>query len=382
MAEKSADGDKRFSLKDALFNKAKVAYLAALLREANEDFDESGFVKHTMKGFLALELKARIAKIADSLETFLDSDYRKATDHIVASLPPPLDPTKSDDDFGDFIFAPLGEFVVRRGLSRKHLKRSLRTLKAITQRFSMEDAIRAFINQFPEETLAELEKWSADSNYHVRRLVSEGTRPILPWSKRLTIDQLTPLSLLDGLHADTTRYVTRSVANHLNDISKSDSHAVLSRLKQWKQLGQQGPAELAWMSRHALRTLVKKGDAEALKFLGFRSAPRITIDSFSLRSTEVRPGETIEFDVTISASRRELLLIDYVVDFVKANGTLSPKVHKFKQMTIDAGQTVSLSKRHVLRANATTFTLYPGVHRVTLQINGTQLASQTFELVV
>ncbi len=377
-----AQDEKRYSLKDELFNKSKVVYLSKLLSSADTKFDAERFVRTTMKGFLPLELKARIGKIADALEQFLDTDFRKASEHLIASLPPPLDPTRRDGDFGDFIFAPYGEYIVRRGLSRNHLKRSLKTLREITQRFSMEDAIRAFINEFPDETLAQLEKWSTDSNYHVRRLVSEGTRPILPWSKRLTIDTMVPLPLLDTLHADPTRYVTRSVANHLNDVSKSDSRAVLKRLRKWNKEAKQDPEELAWMSRHALRTLVKQGDPVALKFLGFRENPRISVDRFALRSTEVRPGEAIEFDLTISATREESLMIDYVVDFVKAGGKISPKVHKLKQVTIGAGETVSLSKRHTLRANATTYKLYPGSHKVTLQINGSALDSQSFELLV
>ena len=107
-----------------------------------------------------LELKQRIAHIATILEGFLDPDFRVAARQITTALPPPLDPTKTDDDFGDFIFAPLGEYVVRHGMERKCLKTSLKTLKALTQRFSMEDAIRHFINTYPDETLAELDKWS------------------------------------------------------------------------------------------------------------------------------------------------------------------------------------------------------------------------------
>lgn len=374
--------EKRFSLKDELFNKNKVVYLGKLLTAADPNFDSAAFVKRTMKGFLALELKQRIVKITEALEKHLDSDFRAATDHIIRALPPPLDPTKTDDDFGDFIFAPFGEYVVRNGLAKKNVRRSLKTIKAITQRFSMEDAIRAFINTFSDDTLAELTKWSADSNYHVRRLVSEGTRPILPWSKRLDIDQLTPLPLLDTLHADATRYVTRSVANHLNDISKSDSKAVLQRLKNWKQKGLQAPEELAWMSRHALRTLVKKGDSAALQFLGYRPKPKIEVNSFSLRQQAIRPGEAFEMDITLTASRTEALMIDYVVDFVKAGDKRSSKVHKLKQVTVASGQTITLSKRHPLRANATTYRLYPGTHHVTLQINGAPFGTQSFDLLM
>ncbi len=46
-----------------------------------------------------------------------------------------------------------------------------------------------------EATLARLDRWAEDDNYHVRRLVSEGTRPKLPWAKAVTLrhDQTLPL---------------------------------------------------------------------------------------------------------------------------------------------------------------------------------------------
>jgi 3-methyladenine DNA glycosylase AlkC len=236
-----------------------------------------------------------------------------------------------DDDFGDFILAPLGEFVVRNGLTKKHLRRSLRTLKEITKRFSMEDAIRAFLREFPDQTLAELEKWAKDPNYHVRRLVSEGTRPSLPWSGRIGLDTSLPIPLLDELHADRTRYVTRSVANHLNDIAKTDPALALATLSRWAELGRQDPAELNWMTRHALRTLIKRGNPDALKLLGFRPKPQITVSEITLQSTALRPGQAMEFAITITAVRDELLMVDYVIDFMKANGSASPRDFKAKQ---------------------------------------------------
>lgn len=378
MKKRPASG---YSLKDQLFNRGKVRYLAGLFEKAGEPFDAEGFVRSATKGLKTLELKQRIVWIASVLEGYLDPDFRVAAEQIVRALPPPLDPTKTDDDFGDFIFAPLGEYVVRNGLERKHLRRSLRTLREITQRFSMEDAVRAFIREFPDPTLAELERWSRDRNYHVRRLVSEGTRPTLPWSGRLPIEVTLPLPLLDRLHADPTRYVTRSVANHLNDISKTRPDLVLARLRSWKSAKRQAPAELAWIGRHALRTLVKKGHAPALRFLGFRPNPKIEVREFTLDPSRVEPGQTVSFRVAIEAQRAESLVVDYVIDFVKANGSSAPKVFKARQVDVEKGAVVVIEKRHPLRANATTFTLYPGTHRLTLQVNGRAVASEEFELV-
>ncbi len=369
-----------FSLKDELFNEQKIRFLAERFLVADKAFDAEGFVTDVMTSLKQLELKERINHIAQILERYLASDFRAACKQIVAALPPPLDPKRTDGDFGDFIFAPLGEFVVRNGLSAKQLNHSLRTLKAITQRFSMEDAIRWFINAFTEATLAELADWSVDKNYHVRRLVSEGTRPILPWSKRLTIEHTVPLDFLDTLHADSTRYVTRSVANHLNDISKTDARLVLRTLKRWKKLARQDPAELTWMTKHALRSLVKQGNVAALDMLGFRQKPCIEITNFRLQRTAIMAGEAIEMEFTLTALRKESLLVDYVIDFVKANGILKPKVHKLKQLTLEKGESVTIAKRHPLRANATTYTLYPGTHKIALQINGLRFEQLPFEL--
>ncbi len=369
-----------FSLKDQLFNRDRVEYLAGCFVGAHEDFDGPGFVRDVMKPLAKLELKERIVHITSVLEHHLAKDYRVAAKQITHALPPPLDPQRTDDDFGDFIFAPLGEFVVRNGLQKKHLKLSLRTLKSITQRFSMEDAIRAFINTHPDETLSELKKWSTDKNYHVRRLVSEGTRPLLPWSKRLSIDLATAIPMLDTLHADPTRYVTRSVSNHLNDIAKTHPQWVLSALRRWKQAGQQEVGELQWMSKHSLRTLVKQGNADALRFLGFKTNPKIEVSDFCLESSSLKPGQAIEFSFTLTGLRDESLMVDYVIDIVKANGKWSPKVHKLKQVHVQKGASVASRKRHVLRANASTYTLYPGTHRVTLQINGKPYGTKSFEL--
>ena len=369
-----------FSLKDHLFNKEKVKYLADLFHSADGNFDSKGFVRQSTKPFKTLELKERIVHIAATLEKHLDGDFRVAAKQISAALPPPLDPKKTDDDFGDFIFAPLGEYVVRNGIESRYLKLSLRTIQSLTQRFSMEDAIRSFINAHPDRTMRELEKWSSHKNYHVRRLVCEGTRPSLPWSGRLSIDVEQTIPLLDKLHADQTRYVTRSVANHMNDIAKLRPQLAVATLKRWKALGEQEPSELAWMNKHSLRTLVKKGNPEALKFLGFRPNPKLKVDAFTIESPRIRPGEAIAFSFTMSAMRDESLVVDYVIDFVKANGALAPKVHKLKQVMIKKGESLILKKRHVLRANATTYTLYPGTHRVTLQINGRPFGTKTFEL--
>ena len=371
--------EERFSLKDHLFNQEKVAYLGGLLSTGVAGFDRHRFEEEVMAEMLDLELKERIGLIARVMGEQLDEDFETAAAQLEASLPPPLDPTLTDDDFGDFIIAPLGKFVEDEGL--EHLETSLPLLRQLTMRFSMEGPIRPFIDRYPDQVFDRLMEWTADDNYHVRRLVSEGTRPRLPWAGRLSTEIERPLPLLDKLYSDPTRYVTRSVANHLNDIAKIKPSVVVQRLEAWATEGRQEPAELAWMTKHALRTLIKQGNAEALGLLGFSTDPDVTA-ALKITTPLVRASEALEFEVDLHAHADESLIVDYLIDFVKANGETKPKVFKLKTLDLAADTTTAMKKRHPLRANATTYTLYAGQHGLTVVANGKPVASGSFEMVL
>ncbi len=145
-----------------------------------------------------LELKARISWIATCLGVALPGALPEIAPVLRAALPVPLDPDRNDDDFGDFIFAPLGELVVEKGLEA-HPELSLDLLGDITQRFSMEWAIRPYLNRWPDLVLARMQVWAGHPSTHVRRLVSEGTRPRLPWGMGVGLTLEAPLGLLDRL---------------------------------------------------------------------------------------------------------------------------------------------------------------------------------------
>jgi 3-methyladenine DNA glycosylase AlkC len=72
------------------------------------------------------------------------------------------------------------------------------------------------------------------------------------------------IPLLDRLFADPTRYVTRSVANHVNDIFKKDPRLPLDTLERWRGSGYQRPPEMGYVIRHAARTLVRADHPRAL----------------------------------------------------------------------------------------------------------------------
>ena len=373
--------EERFSLKDALFNRQKIELLASQLQAVYTDFPGEIFVKTVVRAFPDLELKQRITWITENLRQFLPKSFREAMSIILEALPPPLDSSKTDNDFGDFIYAPYNEFIARYGCSKEDLEFSLAALREVTKRFSAEDAIRYFINAFPDETFAKLSLWSQEPNYHVRRLVSEGTRPKLPWSQKIRTPVEKPLPLLDTLFADPTRYVTRSVANHMNDISKVNPDLVLQTLERWETSGKQNPKEMEFIVKHSLRTLVKKGHPGAISFLKYSTDPEITVDSFVVKNDTVKMGNSLEFSVAITAFKDERLLVDYKIRFQGKNGGMkNSKVFKLKQYEIRKGETVRLEKKHKMVEKMTTRTLYPGDHMLEVMVNGRVVGEKRFTL--
>lgn len=365
-----------FSLKDHLFNAETVGQLAGEIKAAHPSFQRDAFVAQTLSGFDGRELKDRIEWIADCLETQAPNAFADLADWIEAALPEPLDPTLKDDDFGHFIHSPWGVLIARHGMG--DVERSLSALHAITQRFSMEYAIRDFLRSHPDQTLERMAEWVLDDNYHVRRLVSEGTRPTLPWSARIGLELARPLPLLDVLHADPARFVTRSVANHLNDISKTDAALVHGRLGAWERAKRQEASELKWLTAHALRTLIKQGDPQAMERLGYRSDAAVAVQIAMPAQTRI--NDVADIKMTLSADQDTPVLVDYSIDFLKADGSQKPKVFKVKQAIVKAGKPLVITKKHRFKGDATTFRLYPGTQGLSIMVNGTVRAAQTFEL--
>lgn len=366
-----------FSLKDQLFNREKTRYLAGLFAAVEPGFDRDSFETQVMAGLPELELKQRISWIAQVLEEVLPGDLPEVAPLLLQALPPPLDPGKTDDDFGDFIFAPLGEFVVAKGLEH-HRELGLDLLAGLTQRFSMEWAIRPFLNRWPDETMARMQLWVGHDSYHVRRLASEGTRPRLPWGIGVGLALQDALPLLDILHGDRTRFVTRSVANHLNDITKKDPDLVMDRLMLWHEAAVQPCDELDWITRHALRGLIKAGHPRAMAMLGYD--PDAEMDAQVVLDTdEVRIGEALEFSCHLTGAPDLPVLVDYRLHFLRPSGKISAKVFKLKQARL-AGAGLTLTKRHPLKGNASTFTLVPGEHLLEILVNGRVRGEARFEL--
>lgn len=206
-------------LKD-LFGPEVPRRIASAIAAVHPAFPVDRFVRDALDGYDALELTPRARQIAAVLRRHLPADYEEAVGILIASLGPASEAPELTG-MASFFYAPHVYFVAEYGVA--HWEASMHAQYELTQRFTAEFSIRAFLEHEPERTLALLKEWTSDPSPHVRRLVSEGTRPRLPWAPRLPRFQRDPspvLELLELLKDDPSLYVRRSVANNLNDIGK------------------------------------------------------------------------------------------------------------------------------------------------------------------
>jgi 3-methyladenine DNA glycosylase AlkC len=237
-----------------------------------------------------------------------------------------------------------------------------------------------FLQDDLDRTLSIIKKWTVNENAHIRRLASEGTRPRLPWAVRVKTLLEKPshcFPILQDLKADNEKYVQKSVANHLNDISKDHPEIMLQLVKSWDNTNQ----STQWIIRHAARTLVKKGNRQALALFGAGRKPQINLRKFALNTSRLQLGDNLEFELELvsCAKKEQQLIIDYRIHYVKASGHTSPKVFKLKTATLKPGQPLTLRKKHPVK-NFTTRKHYSGRHLIELLINGRSINSLPFQL--
>ncbi|MCU0327884.1 MAG: DNA alkylation repair protein [Chitinophagales bacterium] len=367
----------KFLLKDHLFNPTKVTQLAKEISSVYPDFPKEKFIKACISEFPKLELKARIDFMVSQLRLSLPHDISLAIQLIIQALPQPLDPNQTDNDFGDFIYAPYAEFIAAYACDSLNLRLALNALKETTKRFSAENAIRFFINAYPDQTYKTLYDWSKDENYHVRRLCSEGTRPKLPWSAKINTPIEMALPILEALHADKTRYVTRSVANHLNDLSKIYKDLVISLLKSWHVAKLQTKSELDFITKHASRTLIKQGNEDALALIGIQPT-QVNIHRFDLPE-EVPMNSKLIFSLELSVPNSTDLLIDYIVHFPSVKRP-SQKTFKLKTLFVEANKKIIIEKSHMFRDDRSTKKLSKGLYIIEIQINGNIYTSKKVKI--
>lgn len=362
-------------LKNELFNKKTVTVLATCIKNVYVPFNQVLFVSEALEQFVDLELKERMTALEQLIEKHIKKSYSETLEILLASF------EYLPESYEGFVFGAYLDFIMIKGCTDEYLEQSLYYMGEFTKVFSAEFAIRDFINNYPEETFKSLEKWSKSSNVDQRRLASEGTRQKLPWAKKINVAYKDPIFLLDQLFCDRERYVTRSVANHLNDVSKLDPDFVVALLRRWKESEQQLPQEMTYIINHALRTSIKKGHSNTLEFLGYNQKPQIEVFEVNIENPQIIIGETLCFSFKIKAEAKEDLMIDYNINYPMANGKRSDKVFKIKKTTLSKGELLQVSKKHPFRV-MTTKKLYSGLYRLSIQINGERFACKEFHIEV
>ncbi len=352
-----------------MFNPALFRSMSRAVASVHPAFDTKTFLRLSLDGLDSLNLLQRMRRMSESLHATLPSNYRKSVSILRRAAP----------HFpGGFVSLVFPDFISVYGLD--DFDTSLDALKFFTPFGSSEFGIRPFLRKDITRTLQAMETWSRDADEHVRRLSSEGCRPRLPWSFRLDAVIAAPsltLPILENLRTDPSLYVRKSVANHLNDLTKDHPAWVMDRLDTWPG----DNAHAAWIMKRALRTLIKKGDRRALSLIGAGEPARVRVGSFLVSPARIRLGQAITFggEIHSLSKKPQRLVIDYTIHYVKKSGSASPKVFKLKELTLAPGGTLALSRRQMIR-DFTTRKHHPGLHEIDLLINGEVFARGSFHL--
>lgn len=351
-----------------MYNQSFFNHFCSIVKRVYPKFDKQLFIKLIFdEEWENRELKQRIRHITHTLSHTLPPSYPEAIDILIKIAP--------ECKGFEYLFFP--DFVERYGISYWDL--SVSALKQFTSSSSSEFAVRPFIEQDPKIMMMIMEKWAQDKDHHVRRLASEGCRPRLPWATPLKMFKDNPapiLPILSLLKEDESEYVRKSVANNLNDMSKDHPHIVKKLCAEWKN---EHPYT-DWIIKHGCRTLLRKADPEVLSLFGFETKLDVYIKDLSLSSEQLEIGDAITFHFALVNQSLDSykLRIEYGIDFVKANGSTSRKLFKITENTYRNGETI-FNRTHSFK-DLSTRKHYEGRHRLSIVINGQEMASAYFQL--
>lgn len=349
-----------------LYSKELIATLANKLFLTYSNFEKENFINSVFDTtWQDLELKQRMRHIALTLNNFLPFSYDKQLKIL----------KKVKEDFDGLEAMIFQDFVEVFGLDE--VEESLNALEVFTIDSSSEFAIRQFILKYETQTMKQMKLWAKSPNEHLRRLSSEGCRPRLPWAvalPRFKQDPTMVLEIIELLKNDKSKYVQKSVANNLNDISKDNPHLVIEFVK--NNLGVS--KELDWICKHGARTLLKKGNKEILSLFCFEQAYHINITNFRYdKKVKVDEHLTFSFEIcseeTIGNAR-----VEYAIYYLKSNN-----IHTKKVFMISQNEIKSSSKKFVKKQsfkNMTTRKHYLGKHFIAIVINGEEILKEEFEL--
>ncbi len=351
-----------------------ISQLAADLKWAWPDFPEDDFIASASAGLAGIEMKARVLQVADALAVSLPDEFREAAAVIEKALLRP--------DFDGWIVYPVDDYVARFGIEDPEV--ALPLMAGLTSRWSCEFAIRPFIERHPEITFEFFARWIESDDEHLRRLVSEGSRPRLPWGSQLKAfvqDPAPTIGLLDRLVDDPSPYVRKSVANHLNDISKDHPRLAVETAAGWLDTDPDPESgRRLWIVSHGLRSLIKAGDPEALRLLGYEPDAPVSLTGFKAGPAEIRIGEAVTIEFTLTAEAEEVpVMVDYAIHHAGVSARRSPKVFKLKKTTLEPGVGARFIREHRIR-EVSVRRIHPGPHLIEVQVNGKVLATTIIEV--
>lgn len=350
-----------------MISKKVAANLADAISRNYKAFDKKSFLRGVGRDLLPLELKDRVIFLAKKLHDHLPEDQGVSLKILQGAI------RQNDDDsvgVSGFAAWPLTEYVCRFGLDEFDL--SMKVLKEMTKVFTAEFAVRAFFLHDEKRTLKFFKQWVNDKNEHVRRLVSEGSRPLLPWGQKLPSfvkDPLITWDLLDQLKDDSSEYVRKSVANHVNDHSKNHPDLVVKKLLEWKK-AHPGNTDVDWVIRHATRTLIKKGHQKAFILHGVEGG-LVEVISQKILTKKVDLGKVLQVEVEFQnrGKKKLKIILDHEVHLLKSNNTHNIKCFKGKRMELMPSEIKKVAFNIPLKP-VTTRTYYSGKHYWNIKVNG------------
>ncbi len=347
-----------FVLKDA-FNPDFIQKLALACKKLQSDFNMDAFLAASLaENWSDFSLKARMRHLSIQLGEHLNGDYSQQLNVILALAP----------QFNSLAGMLFPDFVEVHGQADPD--RSIPALAQLTPHFSSEFAVRPFLQQHPERMLQQHLDWAEHPNEHVRRLASEGIRPRLPWGQDVAWVKKEPakvLPILEKLRNDPSEYVRRSVANNLNDISKSHPELVLALAQRW--IGQSAATDA--LLKHALRGLLKKGHPQALQLFGFGGEVAFALSTVQISPSTLAIGQKLSFSFELQhlGQAPAKYRLEYLLHYVKMNGSLSAKVFQIAEKTLQPNEKWFIQRQHSFEER-TTRKHQPGEHLWQLQVNG------------
>jgi 3-methyladenine DNA glycosylase AlkC len=351
-----------------LLNKELISELAGRFKKADPKFDAPKFIRAVFdSNWENRELKSRINHVANCMQSALPYAYPKQVQLV----------RTGGKEFRGLAALIFPEFVQIFGL--EHPEISLDALEELTQYSTAEFAIRPYIEKHYDLSMKRIKQWAKQENEHVRRLASEGIRPRLPWAPALPQFKKNPkpvLEVLELLKNDSSEYVRRSVANNLNDIAKDHPELVIKTAGNWYGKNENTNR----LIKHACRTLLKEGNAEALRVFGLTKGGKASVSKLKLAAKQIPIGNKLNFhfDLHNEMKKPQELRIEYAVYFMKSNGAHSRKVFQLTTKSFSPGIT-KIQKTHPF-TDFSTRKHYPGLHWIAISVNGTEKAKAKLTL--